>query len=46
MPAMYFILSGPAEARSNELSNVIAVVNGRASIGLAPWQFVEKQYAF
>lgn len=46
MPAMYFILSGPAKARSNELRNVVTVVNGRASIVLAPWQFVEMQWAF
>lgn len=46
MPATYFILSGPAEARSNELSNVITVVNGRASVALAPWQFVETQRVF
>lgn len=41
MPVMYFILSGLAEARSNEFSNLITVVNGRASVVLAPWQFVE-----
>lgn len=46
MPAMYFVLSGPAEARSNELSNVITAANGKASIVLAPWQFVETQRAF
>lgn len=46
MQAMHFILSGPAEARSNELSNVVTVVNGRASIVFAPWQFVEMQCAF
>lgn len=50
---MCFILSGTAEARSKELSkramqkdSVIAVVNGKASIVFAPWQFVEMQCAF
>lgn len=50
---MCFILRGTAEARSNELSkravqkdSVIAVVNGKASIVFAPWQFVEMQCAF
>lgn len=42
----YFILSGLAEARSNGLSNVVTVVNGRASVVLPPWQLVEMQCAF
>jgi len=49
---MYFISSGAAEARSDELSktavldSVITLVGGKASIVFAPGQFVEMQCAF